>query len=122
MNDRARKEETKSGGEAGCPETRLSAESSPSDPGGRSPGGSPLPPDAIIVLPSRNTVLFPGVVLPMTVGRKRSVEALQEAVRSQAGLAVVLQRDPQVNDPGPTDLYSVGASAAVLRYIRSEEG
>jgi ATP-dependent Lon protease len=82
----------------------------------------PLPTDALIVVPMRNMVLFPEVVLPVTVGRSSSVAAIQQAVREQRQIVLVLQRDPQNNDPGPDGLYRVGTIANILRYVTSPEG
>ena len=77
----------------------------------------PLPEDALIILPVRNLVLFPGVVLPITIGRTRSQAAAQEAARSQRQIGVLLQRRPEADAPGPDDLHWIGTSASVLRYV-----
>jgi ATP-dependent Lon protease len=82
----------------------------------------PLPTDAVIVVPVRGMVLFPEVVLPVTVGRPSSVSAVQQAVREQRQIVLVLQRDPQANQPGPDELHRVGTLANVLRYVTSPEG
>lgn len=82
----------------------------------------PLPDDALIILPVRNTVIFPGVVLPLTVGRERSLAAVQEAVRLERPLGVLLQSKPDVDEPTPDDLHWVGASAAVVRFITAPDG
>jgi ATP-dependent Lon protease len=82
----------------------------------------PLPEDALIVIPMRNTVLFPGVISPITVGRAASVAAAQEAVRSEKKLGFLLQRDPQKNEVRSEDLYWVGTAAQVVRYITGAEG
>ena len=82
----------------------------------------PLPQDAVIILPVRNLVLFPGVVLPITVGRARSRAAAQEAVRAQRPIGVLLQSKPDVEEPGPDDLHWVGTSANVLRYVTAPDG
>jgi ATP-dependent Lon protease len=82
----------------------------------------PLPEDALIVIPMRNTVLFPGVISPVTVGRATSVAAAQEAVRSEKKVGFLLQRDPQKNDVKPEDLYWVGTAGQVVRYITGAEG
>ena len=76
----------------------------------------PLPDDALIILPVRNVVMFPGTVLPLTVGRERSRAAAQEAVRLERPLGVLLQNKPDVDEPGPDDLHWVGTSANVMRY------
>ena len=82
----------------------------------------PLPEDALIVVPMRNTVLFPGVISPITVGRKSSVAAAQEAVRSEKKIGFLLQRDAKKDDVRPDDLYWVGTAGQVVRYITGQEG
>ena len=82
----------------------------------------PLPEDALILIPMRNTVLFPGVISPITVGRPSSVAAAQEAVRSERKVGFLLQRDPQKNEVTPQDLYWVGTAGQVVRYITGGEG
>ncbi len=82
----------------------------------------PLPDDALIVIPMRNTVLFPGVISPITVGRASSVAAAQEAVRTEKRIGFLLQRDPQKNDVKPEDLFWVGTAGLVVRYITGNEG
>ena len=82
----------------------------------------PLPDDAIALVPVRNLVLFPGTVIPLTVGRERSRAAAQEATRQQHPLGVLLQNKPDVEDPGPDDLHWVGTTATVLRYITAPDG
>src|SRR2546423_5899496 len=63
----------------------------------------PLPDDALIILPVRNVVMFPGAVFPLTVGREASRAAAQEAVRLERPLGVLLQNKPDVETPGPDD-------------------
>ena len=82
----------------------------------------PLPEDALIVIPMRNTVLFPGVISPVTVGRPSSVAAAQEAVRSEKKVGFLLQKDPQKNEVTPADLHWVGTAGQVVRYITGGEG
>ncbi|HEV2042429.1 MAG TPA: endopeptidase La [Casimicrobiaceae bacterium] len=82
----------------------------------------PLPEDALIVLPARNVVLFPGMVLPLTVGRERSRAAAQEAARLQRPIGILLQSKAEVEEPGPDDLHWVGTTANVLRYVTSPDG
>src|SRR5256712_2731263 len=95
------------------------AEQNPVDQGG---GQAPLPPDSMILLPVRQTVLFPGIVLPLAIGRKSSIAAAQEAVRSQRMLGVILQTDPAVEEPTPEQLHRVGTAAQVLRYVTAPDG
>ena len=84
--------------------------------------GRPLPADAVIVLPVRNMVLFPGIVVPLTIGRERSLAAVQEAVRLGAPIGILLQSKPDVDDPHPDDLHWVGTTGAVLRYVAGPDG
>ena len=76
-----------------------------------------IPGDALIIVPVRNTVLFPGVVLPITIGRPQSIAAAQQAVREQRQIGLLLQRDPESSEPGPDDLYRVGTLANIVRYL-----
>ncbi|MFN3744894.1 MAG: endopeptidase La [Hyphomicrobiaceae bacterium] len=86
------------------------------------PAAPPLPPDALIIVPVRSTVLFPGLVLPITVGRPRSVAAAQQAVREQRQIGILMQRDPDVSDPGPADMHRVGTVANLARYVTAADG
>jgi ATP-dependent Lon protease len=92
---------------------------------GAGPAGQPtrpLPADALIVVPVRNTVLFPEIVFPITLGRPATIAAAQQAVREQRQIVIVLQRDAEKDDPGPDDLYPVGTVANIVRYVTSPEG
>ncbi|HEY2818135.1 MAG TPA: endopeptidase La [Casimicrobiaceae bacterium] len=82
----------------------------------------PLPDDALIILPTRNLVLFPGLVMPINVGREASVAAVQEAVRSKRRIGVVLQRNPATENPSPNELHEVGTAAAIVRYLTTPDG
>ncbi|TVR96809.1 MAG: endopeptidase La [Rhodospirillales bacterium] len=81
-----------------------------------------LPDDALIILPVRNVVLFPTVILPLSVGRASSIAAAQEAARNERPLGVLLQRDGNIEAPAPDDLYAVGTEANVLRYLTAPDG
>jgi len=82
----------------------------------------PLPPDAMIVIPLRGAVPFPGSVLPISVGRSRSIAAAQAAVQRELPVGLVLQRDPAVEEPLPADLHRVGTAVNVLRYLTAPDG
>ncbi|MEK4032357.1 endopeptidase La [Methylocystis sp. IM3] len=82
----------------------------------------PLPPDALIIVPVRNLVLFPGHVVPITVGRKGSVAAAQRAVRDQRQVGVLTQRSPDVAEPTTGELHGFGTVANVLRLITGPDG
>jgi ATP-dependent Lon protease len=89
---------------------------------GQSAKPQPLPPGAMIILPVRQVVLFPGVVLPLSIGRPASIAAAQEAVRNEQPLGILLQKDPNVEDPTPEQLYGIGTAAQILRYITAPDG
>ncbi len=84
--------------------------------------GLTVPEDALILITTRNLVLFPGTVLPMTLGRQRSVVAAQTAIRLSRPVGLVLQRDPSLDDPTPVGLHRVGTEANLLRYVTSPDG
>jgi ATP-dependent Lon protease len=88
----------------------------------RAPPARRLQSEELVLLPVRNLLLFPGVVLPVTIGREKSVRALQEVVRTQKPIGILLQRDPENDEPGPGDLHDVGTAAAVLRYVDAGQG
>ncbi len=79
-------------------------------------------PDELPVLALKNTVLFPGVVLPITVGRDTSLKLVKDAYGSDRTIGVVSQRDPEIENPGPTDLYRVGTAATILKLIKMPDG
>src|SRR5262249_39291724 len=81
-----------------------------------------LPPDALIIVPVRNTVLFPGLVLPITLGRPKSIAAAQQAVRDQRQVGILLQRVSDVEDPAAIDMHRMGALANIVRYITAPDG
>ena len=76
----------------------------------------------MIILPVRQAVLFPGMVLPLAIGRPSSIAAAQEAVRSERMLGILLQTDPAAEDPSPDQLHRVGTCAQVLRYVTATDG
>ena len=82
----------------------------------------PLPPDAIPIVPIRSVALFPGVVMPISLGRELSIAAAQEAVRAGHKIALLAQRDATVEKPGAADLYEIGVLATVIRYVTTPEG
>ncbi len=74
------------------------------------------------LLPVRDTVVYPHLVTPLFVGRDRSLKAVEAAMSADSPLLVVAQRDPEVQDPGPDDLYSVGSAVVVGRMLRMPDG
>ncbi|MBL0155311.1 MAG: endopeptidase La [Chitinophagaceae bacterium] len=85
------------------------------------PNGVEIP-DEISLLPLRNTVLFPGVVLPITVGRDKSIKAVNEAYRTDKLIGVVAQKDSNVEDPGIGDIEQVGTVARIVKLIKMPDG
>ena len=82
----------------------------------------PLPAGAVPIVPIRNVTLFPGVVMPIAVGRPQSIAAAQEAVRAGHKIALLAQRDPSMDKPAAADLYQVGVLGTVIRYVTTPEG
>ena len=81
----------------------------------------PIPNDALIIVPVRNMVLFPGVVTPITINRAKSIAAAQQALREQRPIGILLQRNPEVEDPAADDLHRVGTVANLVRYITAPD-
>lgn len=79
-------------------------------------------PEEICLLPLRNTVLFPGVVLPITVGRDKSIKAVNDAYRSNKLIGVVAQKDSNVEDPVSADLEHIGTVAKIIKQIKMPDG
>src|SRR5210317_293949 len=79
-------------------------------------------PDVLPILPLRNTVLFPGVVIPITVGREKSLRLIQEVNRKNKMLGAVAQKDGSIEDPEYEDLYSVGTVAQILKILEMPDG
>jgi ATP-dependent Lon protease len=97
--------------------TRIAVAHEP--PGGPSGGDGhpPIPPEAPL-LPVRATVLFPHAVLPLNIGRPRSIRLLNEIMAGDRVVAVVAQKDSQQEDPAPSDLHDVACVGTVLRMVR----
>ncbi len=79
-------------------------------------------PDILPILPLRNTVMFPGVVMPITVGRQKSLQLVQEAYRGNRLLGTIAQKDGSIEDPGPKDLYETGTVAQILKILEMPDG
>ena len=79
-------------------------------------------PKEVAILPLRNTVLFPGVVIPITAGRDKSIQLIKDANKSDKIIGVVAQKDQNIEDPSPSDLYSLGTVAQILRVLKMPDG
>ncbi|MCW5598772.1 MAG: endopeptidase La [Nitrosomonas sp.] len=81
-----------------------------------------LPEDIIALIPMRNVVLFPHVLMPITVGRVKSIAAIEHVLQSNSPVGIVLQRDPSVDDPDFAELCLIGTMARIVRHITSADG
>jgi ATP-dependent Lon protease len=79
-------------------------------------------PDTLPILALKNTVLFPGIVIPITVGRDRSIEAINKAYENDRIIAVLSQRDTTIEEPNIEDLYNVGTIARIVKLLRMPDG
>src|SRR5660397_148794 len=79
-------------------------------------------PDVLPILPLRNTVLFPGVVLPITVGRERSLKLIRDVHSGSKLLGTVAQLDYTVDSPESKELYTVGTVAEILKILEMPDG
>ncbi len=79
-------------------------------------------PEIVPVIPIRNTVMFPGTVMPLTIGRDKSRRLLSETLPDQKVVVLVAQKEGATEDPGPDDMYSYGAAALVLKLLRMDDG
>lgn len=79
-------------------------------------------PDILPVLPLRNTVMFPGVVLPITVGRQKSLQLVQEVYRGNRLIGTIAQKDGNIEDPLQSDLYEIGTIAQILKILEMPDG
>jgi ATP-dependent Lon protease len=80
------------------------------------------PEDVLIILPVRDVVLFPGVVLPIAISGKRALAAAQEAVRTQRRVGVLLERESTAAEPGSDGLHRVGTAASIVRFVTAADG
>jgi ATP-dependent Lon protease len=87
-----------------------------------SPGSSAPRPPRLPLLAVRDLVVFPHMVLPLSVGRAKSVRALEAAMAAGKLLAVVAQKDVSVEDPGPRDLFDLGVLCEVVQYLKMPDG
>ena len=81
-----------------------------------------LLPDSLAILPLRNTVLFPGVVIPITAGRDKSIKLINDANKGSKVIGVVAQKDEGVENPKFDDIHSVGTVARILKVLKMPDG
>src|SRR5210317_102734 len=78
--------------------------------------------NAVPILPLRNTVLFPGVVIPITAGRDKSIKLIKDANSGSKVIGVVSQKDESVEDPSAVDINETGTVARILRVLKMPDG
>ena len=79
-------------------------------------------PESLAILPLRNTVLFPGVVIPITAGRDKSIKLINDANAAGKDIGVVSQKNEDVEDPTENDIHSIGTVAKILRVLKMPDG
>jgi len=79
-------------------------------------------PETLPILPLRNTVLFPGVVIPITVGRDKSIRLIKEAYKAKRAIGVVSQKDVNIEEPSFNDFYKVGTVAHIIKTLHMPDG
>lgn len=79
-------------------------------------------PEVLSILPLRNTVLFPGVVIPITVGRDKSIKLIKDAYKADKIIGVVSQKDDKIEDPSFDELNKIGTVAFIIRMLRMPDG
>ena len=79
-------------------------------------------PDSLPILPLKNTVLFPGVVIPITAGRDKSIKLINEANKGDKLIGVVSQIDKNIEDPYLNDIYKTGTVAKILKVLKMPDG
>lgn len=79
-------------------------------------------PDTLPILPLRNTVLFPGVIIPINIGRDKSLKLIRDSYRQNAMIGVIAQKDTSTENPGLEDLYPIGTVATILKILEMPDG
>jgi Lon protease-like protein len=79
-------------------------------------------PDSLPILPLKNTVLFPGIVTPITIGRDKSIRAVQKAYEDNRLIGVLSQKDVKIESPSARDLYQTGTVARILKLLKMPDG
>jgi ATP-dependent Lon protease len=84
--------------------------------------GSQKIPDTLPILPLRNTVLFPGVILPITIGRNKSLKLINEIYKKDKTIGTIAQRDTRIEEPQTDELYEIGTMAQIVRILEMPDG
>src|SRR5919204_2666593 len=91
-------------------------------PGARPPDPEPELPNNVGILPSRDAVLYPGMLLPLQVSDQRWVRLLSDAASARQPIGLFLQRDPQAEAKQASDLFSIGTAANIVRLLKLPDG
>ncbi len=94
----------------------------PGVPAQAPPAAADLPEDALLIVAMPDTVLFPGTVFPILVGRESSVAAAEQALRAERPIGILMQKDTELAEPRAADLHGIGTIAQILRYITLPDG
>ncbi|MFN0202962.1 MAG: LON peptidase substrate-binding domain-containing protein, partial [Bacteroidia bacterium] len=86
------------------------------------PRGDEVYPDVMPILALKNTILFPRIVIPITIGREKSIAAIQHAYENNRLIAVLSQTDTRIEDPKLDDLYKIGTIARILKILKMPDG
>ena len=78
--------------------------------------------DTLPILPLRDIVVFPNMIVPLFVGRKKSINALESAEKNNKDIFLIAQKDANVDDPGETDIYKIGTIANILQLLKLPDG
>ena len=79
-------------------------------------------PDELPILPLRGTVIFPFMIVPLLVGRKSSIDLIDDAIRGDRIIGLFSQKDPETEDPGPDDIFSTGTAGLILKMLKMPDG
>jgi ATP-dependent Lon protease len=88
----------------------------------KSKGGHVELPADVAVLPLRDVVVYPHMVIPLFVGREKSIRALDHATQNDQPILLVAQRSADVDDPGPDEMYEIGTLANILQLLKLPDG
>ncbi len=85
------------------------------------PDESDAIPKELAILPLKGTVIYPGLAVPLIIGRERSIQLIDDALGSDKMIGVVTQKDPKVQDPAPEEMFAIGTAASILKMVRVSE-
>jgi ATP-dependent Lon protease len=94
----------------------------PTGAGGKPPAGLDIPTEELPILALKNVVVFPGVVLPIHVSRDRSIAAIEAVLSDKRIIGLLTQKDETIDEPGTSDLYTVGTIGQILKVLKMPEG